>query len=172
MKAWVFVTDICAYVISAKILSSSQKAGKVTHIKRTLLDQAMILFNRTPFQNGNFSLRKEFAPRGSKFFSLRAVPYGMINHLYHIGWSPLNVTIFITHMCNCVMGAMSMLCAGSRKKFLGLLCKKINPCCYSIIRAMFYEKYCIQHNKTTCSYKTHSVVYGMFTYIYIFEAIL
>ena len=36
------------------------------------------------FQNGNFSLRKEFAPRGSEFFPLRAVPYGMENHFYYI----------------------------------------------------------------------------------------
>ena len=62
----------------------SQNAVKVTHIKWRLLDQAVI-FNCVPFQNGNFSYRKEFAPRGSKFFRLRAVPYGMINHFYHIG---------------------------------------------------------------------------------------
>ena len=62
----------------------SQNAEKVTHIKGRLLDQAVILFNCIPFQNGNFSLRKEFAPRGSEFFPLRAVPKGMINHFYHI----------------------------------------------------------------------------------------
>ena len=28
---------------------------KITHIKRRLLDQAVVLFNRVPFQNGNFS---------------------------------------------------------------------------------------------------------------------
>ena len=33
----------------------SQNAEKVTHIKGRLLDQAMILFNYVPFQNGNFS---------------------------------------------------------------------------------------------------------------------
>ena len=33
----------------------SQNAEKVTHIKRSLLDQAVILFNCVPFQNGNFS---------------------------------------------------------------------------------------------------------------------
>ena len=33
----------------------SQKAGKKMHIKGILLDQAMILFNCIPFQNGNFS---------------------------------------------------------------------------------------------------------------------
>ena len=36
------------------------------------------------FRNGNFYKRIEFAPRGSEFFSLRAVPYGMENHFYHI----------------------------------------------------------------------------------------
>ena len=51
-----------------------------------LLGQAMILssFNCVPFLNGNFSLWKEFAPRGSEFFPLRAVPYGLENHFYHI----------------------------------------------------------------------------------------
>ena len=33
----------------------SQNAEKVTHIKGRLLDQAMILFNLVPYQNGNFS---------------------------------------------------------------------------------------------------------------------
>ena len=33
----------------------SQNAEKVTHIKGKLLDQAVILFNCVPFQNGNFS---------------------------------------------------------------------------------------------------------------------
>ena len=33
----------------------SQNAEKFTHIKGRLLDQAMILFNCVPFQNGNFS---------------------------------------------------------------------------------------------------------------------
>ena len=46
----------------------SKNTENVTHIKGRLLDQAMILFHCAPFQNGNFSQRKEFAPRGSKFF--------------------------------------------------------------------------------------------------------
>ena len=37
-----------------------------------------------PFSNLELLL-KEFAPRGSKFFPLRAVPFGMENHFYHIG---------------------------------------------------------------------------------------
>ena len=37
-----------------------------------------------PFQNGNFSKRKEFAPIVSELFPLRVVPYGMENHFYQI----------------------------------------------------------------------------------------
>ena len=33
----------------------------------------------------------------------------MENHFYHIMWPSLNVTIFIMHMRNCVMGATPML---------------------------------------------------------------
>ena len=62
----------------------SQKAKKFTHIDGRLPGQAVILLNCAPFQNWNFSLRKEFAPRGSEFFPLRAVPYGMENHFCHI----------------------------------------------------------------------------------------
>ena len=69
----------------------------------------MILFNCLPFQCGNFSLRKEFAPRVGEFFPVRAVPFGMINQFNHNGWPPLKVTFFNTHMCNCVMGATPML---------------------------------------------------------------
>ena len=79
------------------------------HIKGRLLDQAVILFNWVPF-HGNSSERKEVAPRGSKFFPLRAIPYGMENLFYHIRCHLLNVTIFITHMPNCVMGAKPMGC--------------------------------------------------------------
>ena len=37
-----------------------------------------------------------------------AVPYVMDNHFYNIRRHPLNVSIFITHVDNCVMGAMPM----------------------------------------------------------------
>ena len=82
-----------------------QNAAKVTHVKGRLLDQAVMLFNCVPFRNGNFSERKEFASRGSEFFPLRAISYGMKNHFYHIRLPPLNVTVFITQVRNCVMGA-------------------------------------------------------------------
>ena len=37
---------------------------------------------------------------GSKFLPLREVPYRMENHFYPIKCPPLNVTIFITHVCS------------------------------------------------------------------------
>ena len=83
----------------------SQNAEKTTHIKRRQLDQAVILFNRLPFQNRNF---KELAPRESEFLPLRKVPYDMENHFYYIKWPPLSVTIFITQVRNCVMGTTLM----------------------------------------------------------------
>ena len=61
----------------------SQNIKTFTHITGRRLDQAIILFNCVPFHyHGNFSLRKEFAP--------------------------LNLTIFITHVRTCVMGATQM----------------------------------------------------------------
>ena len=81
----------------------SQNAEKATRIKGRLLDQAVVLFNCTPFQNGNISQRKKIAPSGSELFPLW---YG--KSVYHSWWPPLNITIFITHMRNCVMGATPM----------------------------------------------------------------
>ena len=87
----------------------NQYAEKVTHIKGRQLDYAVILYDCLPFQNGNFSLRKEFTPSWSKFFPLRAVPYGMENKFYHNRLPHLNVTIFLLHTCaTCVMGATPM----------------------------------------------------------------
>ena len=51
---------------------------------------------------------KNLLPGGSEFFPLWAVPYSMENHYDHIRWFPLNVTIFDTHVRNCVMGATPM----------------------------------------------------------------
>ena len=68
--------------------------GKEKHHYHIWLPLLNVLFACDPFQNDNFSYRKEFAPRMSEIFPLRAVPYGMKNHFYHI-WLPLlNVTIF------------------------------------------------------------------------------
>ena len=52
---------------------------------------------------------KNLLPEGANSFPLREVPYGMENQFYHIRSPPLNVTIFITHMRSCVMGASPMM---------------------------------------------------------------
>ena len=44
-----------------------QNAVNVMHIKGSLLEQEVILLIASLFHNGNFSLRKEFAPTGSFF---------------------------------------------------------------------------------------------------------
>ena len=63
----------------------SQNSENVMHIKRRLLDQAVIVFNCIPIRNWNFSLRKKVAPRESEFFPLRAVPFGMKkDFLYYV----------------------------------------------------------------------------------------
>ena len=49
-------------MVSILIEFLKELSDKVTHIKGRLLDQAVILFNCIPFQNGNFSESKEFAP--------------------------------------------------------------------------------------------------------------
>ena len=76
----------------------SQNARKVKHIKGKLLDQAVILFICVPFQNGNFYKGKNLLLLCLS--PLRAVPYGLENHFYHIGWPHLNVAIFIMHVRN------------------------------------------------------------------------
>ena len=86
----------------------SQNAEKNTHIRGSLLDPAMILFNCIPFQNGNFSWRKEFAPRGSKFIPLWAVPYSIENTF--ITLSDLPWMLLLLRMCvTCVMDATPMI---------------------------------------------------------------
>ena len=79
----------------------------------------MVRFNFVPFWSWNFSQRREiasrgsewreFASRGSESFPLRAVPYTIEKHFNHIVWPPLNVTISITHVRDCVMGATPII---------------------------------------------------------------
>ena len=66
-----FVQGLLQYLL---LCPNYPERWKSAHIKGRLLYQATILYNYVPFQNRNFSERKEFAPRGSEFFSLRAVP--------------------------------------------------------------------------------------------------
>ena len=56
--------DILILIYVSYVQWRSQNAKNAMHIKGRLLDQPMILFDCVPFQNGNFSYRKEFAPRG------------------------------------------------------------------------------------------------------------
>ena len=82
---------------------------KDTHIKERLLDQTVILFNCVPFQNGNLLLKERICSQKGRILSFKSSSWRYGNHLYHIRWSPWNVTIFITHVHNCVMGATPMV---------------------------------------------------------------
>ena len=55
----------------------SQNAEKVTHIKGRLLEQPVIIFNCIPFQIGT-------SLKGKNLLPLKAAPFGMENHFYHI----------------------------------------------------------------------------------------
>ena len=50
--------------------------GQCMYIKVRLLKRAASIIISVSFHNGVFSYRQEFAPLRSKFFPLRAVPYG------------------------------------------------------------------------------------------------
>ena len=78
----------------------SQNAEKVTHIKGRQLVQAVDFFHCVSVQNGNF--------RGSEFFTLRAVPYGMEKSLLPHYVTSLECNYFITHMRYCIMEATPM----------------------------------------------------------------
>ena len=54
----------------------SQNAKKVTHHQRETTGSNSDSLQLRPFS--------KLEPRGSEFFSLRAVPNGMENHFYHI----------------------------------------------------------------------------------------
>ena len=64
-----------------------QNAEKVTHIKGRLLYQAMILYNYVPFQNGNFSKRKEYSPRGKSYAYQRETTVSSNDSLFKMGTS-------------------------------------------------------------------------------------
>ena len=78
------------------------------HIKGRLLRSSSDSIQLHPFLSWEVLLKERIAPRGSKFFPLRAVPYGMENHFFHIRWTYLNVTNIFMHVRNCVMGATPM----------------------------------------------------------------
>ena len=97
------------------------------------------MLKRLRKSKGDYWIMKKFSSitslfKGSEFFPLRAVPYGMENYFYNIRWPPLNVTIFITHVCNSVMGAAPMgLCmqfTSSKNVIYSCLC---NVCLFDLI---------------------------------------
>ena len=49
------VSCLCRIITDTYTINASQNVGKVTNIKGRLLDQAVILLNCVPIQNGNFS---------------------------------------------------------------------------------------------------------------------
>ena len=75
---------------------------------------------------------------------LRAVSYGMENHFYHIGYSPLNVAIFIRHVHKCVMGATQ----SSMDLYFTLLCRDILFVCFDVLRP---SQQCFSHVRTCLS---------------------
>ena len=86
----------------------SQNAERDTHIKGRLLDQAVILFNYAPFKTGTSLKGKNLLQEGANS-SVKSNSLWYGNHFYHISWDPLHVTIFITHVRYCVMGATPMI---------------------------------------------------------------
>ena len=72
------LSDSPELLLVTDVISTKISCTAATHIKLRLLIRAVILFSE--IQIGNFSLRKEFAPRGSNFFPLREVPNDMENH--------------------------------------------------------------------------------------------
>ena len=75
---WQIVSQVCNYSIYLHLNNliqwRSQNAEKVAYIRDRQLYQAVIVYSNVPLKNVNCSKRKEIAPRGSEFFSLRAVP--------------------------------------------------------------------------------------------------
>ena len=78
------------------------------------MEHTVILFNCVPFQIGNLSLRKEFAPKGSEFFPIRDGPYSMENQFYHIRWPPLNGTtvnlLYNDNVCSKLSLTLKWIC--------------------------------------------------------------
>ena len=57
---------------------------KLRPLKRETTGSSSGSLQLRPVSKWELLLRKVFAPRGSEFFPLRAVSYGMDNHFYHI----------------------------------------------------------------------------------------
>ena len=114
------VIDNCLF--KSKIEEFADVICLVVCIKVCVHDKRLGWQNLASFDNKTIVHLREFScnnlarvfmisnrtDRGSEFLPLRVVSYGMETHFYHVRWPPLNVTIFITHVRNCEMGATPM----------------------------------------------------------------
>ena len=82
----------------------------------------MILFIAPLFKK-ELLLKERICSQMEQILSLWTVPYSIENHFYHIKWAPLNVTIFIPHLCNLSNGCYANvnICFGCSKE-LSQLC--------------------------------------------------
>ena len=71
------------------------------------MEQRVIIFN-CPFLEWELLLKERICSQRERILSFRGVSFGMENNFYHIRWSPLNVTVSITQVRNCVMDATPM----------------------------------------------------------------
>ena len=60
------------------------RTSKRDYLIKQIFSSIAPLFKMRTYLRGKDLLPLEFAPRGSKFFPLLAVPYGLENHYYHI----------------------------------------------------------------------------------------
>ena len=81
------------------------KCFKISNTFLVLSNGIARMLKRLCTSKGDYWIKKWFSSivslfkmgtslKGSEFFPLRAVPYGMENHFYHIRWPPLNVNYF------------------------------------------------------------------------------
>ena len=68
----------------------------------------MILFNCIPFSKLELLLKDRICSQREQILSFKSSSIWYGKSLLIRKWPPLNVTIFITHMCNCVMTARPM----------------------------------------------------------------
>ena len=69
----------------------------------------MILYNYVPFQNGNFSLRKEFAPKGANSFLLEQILKVWKITFTTLGELPWKLLFSLRTRVYCIMGDTLML---------------------------------------------------------------
>ena len=87
----------------------SQNAEKCRHIKGRLLDQSVILFNCVPFSKRDLLLKERICSKRERIISLKnsSLWYGKSLLPHYV--TSLECYYFITHVRNCVMGAVPVL---------------------------------------------------------------